>query len=310
MRGRRLSPDTYRAVTLFALAALTLIIVTGAAVRLTGSGLGCPTWPSCETNHLLPHGETGYHGWIEQGNRYLTGFVSFAVAAAVLGSLIREPRRRDLTWLSIGLVIGVVGQAVLGGITVIFDLSPPIVMAHLLLSMALVLVAVVLHHRAGQPDGPPYPVVAPEVRAMGRALVVAAGLVIFTGTIVTGAGPHGGDEHVRRLDFAVTDVARIHGIAENIFLAATLLTLWLLRRTNAPRAVHRDAQVLLAVLVAQAGVGYVQYFTGVPALLVGVHVAGATAVWIAVLRFHLRLWRHETRPADPAIVPDLLVPAG
>ena len=299
MRARRLSPEAYRTVTLFALLALTLIIVTGAAVRLTGSGLGCPTWPSCETNHLLPHGETGYHGWIEQGNRYLTGFVSVAVAAAVLGSLVREPRRKDLTWLSIGLVLGVIGQAVLGGITVIFDLSPPIVMAHLLLSMALVLVAVVLHHRAGEPDGAVVaPIVAREVRTMGRTLVVAAALVIFTGTIVTGAGPHGGDEHVRRLDFAVPDVARIHGIAENLFLLATVVTLWLLHRTRAPEETRHDAEALLAVLVAQAAVGYVQYFSGVPVLLVGVHVAGATAVWIAVLRFHLRLWRRNPLTAS------------
>jgi cytochrome c oxidase assembly protein subunit 15 len=289
----------YRRVTLFALVALGIIIVTGAAVRLTGSGLGCPTWPTCETDHLVPHGETGYHGWIEFVNRTFTGVVSVAVALAVLGSLWRVPRRRDLTWLSIALVIGVFAQAVLGGITVKVGLSPPWVMAHLLLSMVLVLAAVVLHHRAGEPDGAARPLVAPVVRAMGRARVGAAALVIFTWTIVTGAGPHGGDENVRRLDFFVPDVARIHGIAENLFLVALLVTLWLLHRTSAPEVVRRDGQVLLLVLVAQAAVGYTQYFTGVPVLLVGVHVAGAVVVWVAVLRFHLRLWRRDSDPAFP-----------
>jgi len=147
VRVPALSTAAYRTVTLFALLALAFIIVTGAAVRLTDSGLGCPTWPACEAGHLVPHGQTGYHGWVEFVNRVITGAVSIAVALAVLGSLVRVPRRRDLTWLSVGLVIGVAGQAVLGGITVKVGLSPPFVMAHLLLSMALVLVAVVLHHR-------------------------------------------------------------------------------------------------------------------------------------------------------------------
>jgi len=131
---------------------------------------------------------------------------------------------------------------------------------------------------------------------MSRVLIASAGIVLFTGTVVTGAGPHGGDEHVRRLEFAVSDVARLHGIAENLFLVAVLLMLWLLHRTNAPALVRRDGQILLAVLVAQAAVGYIQYAAGVPALLVALHVLGAACVWVAVLRFHLRLVRHEPSP--------------
>lgn len=289
MRAPQLSPATYQRVTLVALALLAIIIVTGGAVRLTGSGLGCPTWPKCESSSLVPRGETGGHGVIEFVNRVFTGLVSLAVIVAVLGSLWRTPRRRDLTLLSLGLVAGVIGQIVLGGITVLFDLWPPLVMAHLIVSMLLVADAVVLHHRAGQPDGPNVPIVAPEVRAMARWLIVATSIVIVTGTIVTGAGPHAGDDQVKRLDIAVADVARIHGVAENLFLVAVLATLWLLHRTRAPARPRRDAQVLLAVLVAQAGVGYAQYFSGVPAFLVGVHLLGATLVWIAVLRFSLRL---------------------
>jgi cytochrome c oxidase assembly protein subunit 15 len=277
-------------VTWFALAALGVIVVTGATVRLTGSGLGCPEWPNCDTGHLTPHGGTGYHGAVEFVNRAFTGLVSLLVILAVLGSLVRTPRRRDLMWLSLGLVAGVLAQIVLGGLTVRYGLSPPWVMAHFLVSMLLVADAVLLHHRAGLPDGQPvHPVVAPEVRAMGRVLIVAAALVLTTGTIVTGAGPHGGDENVHRLDFFVPDVARIHGIAENLFLVAVLATMWLLVRTRAPAPVRRGANVLLLVLCSQAAVGYVQYFTGVPVVLVAVHIVGAVAVWVAVLQFVLRL---------------------
>jgi cytochrome c oxidase assembly protein subunit 15 len=287
----QVSPAAYRRVTLVALVALGFIIVTGAAVRLTGSGLGCPTWPSCEKGSLVPRGATGYNGVVEFANRMITGVVSVAVILAVLGSLRRTPRRRDLTWLSISLVAGVFAQAVLGGISVLVDLEPPFVMAHFLLSIVLVWLAVLLHHHAGEPDGARYPVVAPEVRTMGRVLIAATILVLFTGTVVTGAGPHGGDDKAERLSFFVPDVARIHGIAENLFLLAALVTLWLLHRTGAPAPVRRRAQVLLAVLVAQAAVGYAQYFTGVPVVLVGIHVLGAVCVWVAVLAFHLGLWQ-------------------
>jgi cytochrome c oxidase assembly protein subunit 15 len=289
----RPTPAAYRRITLVALVAVAFIIVTGAAVRLTGSGLGCPTWPSCEKGSLVPRGATGANGVVEFTNRMITGVVSIAVILAVLGSLRRVPRRTDLVWLSVSLVAGVVAQAVLGGVSVLVDLEPPFVMAHFLLSIVLVWLAVLLHHRAGEPDtdAERYPVVAPEVRAMGRVLIGATILVLVTGTIVTGSGPHGGDEKAERLPFFVSDVARIHGIAENLFLLATLLTLWLLHRTAAPTVIRRSAQVLLGVIVAQAAVGYVQYFTGVPVLLVGVHVFGAVCVWIAVLHFHLGLWQ-------------------
>ena len=289
LRRVEISPEAYRRITLVALVLLGVIVVSGAAVRLTGSGLGCPTWPRCESNSLVPRGATGAHGTIEFVNRTFTGAVSVAVMLAVLGSLVRAPRRRDLTWLSLGLVAGVIGQIVLGGLTVLFDLAPPFVIGHFVVSMLLIADAVVLHHRAGEPDGDSVPLVAPEVRTMGRLLIASAALVIATGTIVTGAGPHGGDEKVRRLAFDVADVARLHGVAENLFLLATLLTLWLIHRTKAPARVRRDGQQLLVVLVAQAAVGYTQYWTGVPVVLVGVHVAGAVLVWVAVLRFTLRL---------------------
>jgi len=285
-----ISPGVYRRVTLAALVALGVIVVTGAAVRLTGSGLGCPNWPNCDAGHLSPHGDTGYHGAVEFVNRTFTGLVSVLVIVAVLGSLVRRPRRADLTWLSCGLVVGVIAQIVLGGLVVIYGLSPPWVIAHFVVSMFLVADAVVLHHRAGLPDGrPTVTAVATGVQRMGWVLVGACAAVIATGTIVTGAGPHGGDENVQRLGIAVTDAARIHGITENVFLVAVLVTLWLLSRTGAPAQIRHSGNLLLAVLFGQATVGYIQYFSGVPVVLVAVHIVGAVVVWSATLFFVLGL---------------------
>ena len=285
MRVPSLSPPAYRRVTLFALVALAFIIVTGGSVRLTGSGLGCPDWPTCASNRVVAPWQ--YHAMVEFVNRTITGLVSILVILAVLGSVVRRPRRRDLVWLSAGLVLGVIGQIVLGGLTVLFKLRPGFVMAHFLLSMVLLADAVVLHHRAGRPAGPTRRAVSRDLLALGRLEVAAAGLVILLGTVVTSSGPHGGDEHAERLPFLLPDVARLHGIAVTLFLVVTLVTLWRMRDADVPPDLFRRGEILLAVLVAQGALGYLQYFTGVPAVLVGFHIAGAAAVWVAVLRFHL-----------------------
>ncbi|MGH9226354.1 MAG: COX15/CtaA family protein [Acidimicrobiales bacterium] len=292
MQPPRLSPRAFRRLTLLAALAVAFIIVTGGAVRLTGSGLGCPDWPTCDNERIVAPIE--YHAMVEFVNRTITGLVSVAVILAVLGSLLRQPRRRDLTWLSLGLVGGVVGQIILGGLTVLFELKPQFVMAHFLLSMVLLANAVVLHHRAGQPDGDfdgegvvVRRVVPVDLVRMGWIVVVAAGLAVFLGTVVTGSGPHGGDPDVERLPLAVPDAARAHGAGVVLFLAVTVVTLLRLRKAGAPASLLRAGEVLLAVSVAQAGVGYAQYFTGVPVLLVGIHIAGAAAVWGAAVRFRL-----------------------
>lgn len=312
MRSFRLSPAAYHRVTWFALVALVFIIVTGGAVRLTGSGLGCSDWPTCEQDQLVAPLE--FHPMVEFVNRTITGLVSVAVVLAVLGSLARAPRRRDLTWLSVGLVAGVLGQIVLGGITVLFDLWPPLVMGHFVLSMVLVANAVVLHHRAGRlgpAEGPAEDgaVAERQVRALSRWMLVAAALAVLTGTVVTGAGPHGGDEDVDRLPFFVADVARIHGVAVVLFGASVLGLLALLTRTRAPAELRRQGRILLTVTVAQAAVGYTQYFTGVPVVLVGAHILGAVLVWSAALRFHLRLGGPRRAPASSTTDASRPVPA-
>lgn len=289
-----LSPDAYRRVTLFALVSLCAIVVTGAAVRLTGSGLGCSDWPTCEQGQLAPAEMSDAPAMIEFVNRTITGLVSVAAAIAVLGSLVRVPRRRDLTLLSWGLVGGVMAQILIGAMVVLLHLSPKTVIAHFLVSMVIVWNAVVLHHRAGIPDDEVRRLlpVHPSAPLMGRALVGAAAVAIFLGTVVTGSGPHTGDhkgKFIDRLPFAVSDVARLHSLAVWLFLALTVASVVQLRRLGGSDEQLRRASVLLAVIVAQGALGYTQYFTGVPPLLVGVHIAGAIAVWVATLRFALAL---------------------
>jgi cytochrome c oxidase assembly protein subunit 15 len=276
----QLSPERYRLITGVALGLLSIIVVSGACVRLTGSGLGCDDWPNCNATKFIDVSST--HAAIEQINRLVTGLVAVAVILAVLGSLARTPRRRDLTLLSLGLVGGVIGQIVLGGITVLVDLHPAAVQGHFLLSMVLQATAVALHVRARQPDGPREAVVDAPIRVHVRVLTALTLVAIVLGTIVTGAGPHAGDEDARRFGISIHRAAQIHGAAVWVTVAACLALLWRLRTRPADRAVLDGLVVAwVCVALAQAGIGYLQYFTGVPAALVAVHVAGATLLFSA-----------------------------
>jgi cytochrome c oxidase assembly protein subunit 15 len=305
------APATYRKITLLSLFALGFIVVTGGAVRVTGSGLGCPDWPTCDEGRFVAPLET--HALIEFVNRTVTGAVSVMVIVAVLAALRRRPYRRDLVRLAAGLVLGVIGQIVLGGLVVLFHLYPPLVMGHFVLSMVLVANAVVLHDRAGRPDdadpvpvAEPVPVVGAELRQLGSWLVVWSAVVLGLGTVVTGAGPHAGShegQFVERLPFAVREAARIHAVAVWILLALTLYTLWRARRDRAPASVQARGGVLLAVLCAQGAVGYIQYFNNVPAALVAVHIGGATALWVAVLRYRLGLLAPATAGIATPLAP-------
>ncbi len=274
-----ISPARYRTITVGALAALAVIIVTGAAVRLTGSGLGCDDWPNCSSERLID--VSSKHAAIEQLNRLFTGVVGVAVIAAVLGSYFRSgPRRRDLIWLSWALVGGVLANAVLGGVSVLVDLHPLAVQGHLLLSMALIVTGTVLVRRAGEPDGVErVRVVSEPTQRLTWVLFALTSVALFTGTLVTGAGPHAGDEDAARLDLDIPSVARIHGSTVMITIAMALLIAWRIRRLDdGDRPLVPAISTWLFVGVLQAAVGYVQYFNDVPELLVGIHVAGATLV--------------------------------
>ncbi len=293
IRRDGISPKEYRRISVVALALLCITVVSGAAVRLTGSGLGCDDWPNCNDSSLIDV-STG-HAAIEQINRLFTGLVSAIVIVAVLAALKRRPRRRDLTWLAVGLVGGVLAQIVLGGITVLVHLHPAAVQAHLLVSMVLVANAVVLVRRAGEPDeGRRIASVVPRTRKRVVVLTVWTAMAIIAGTVVTGTGPHAGDIDARRFDLAITTVTRIHGIVVWIAVAMALWLLWHLRRLQHDRRVL-DAPIVawFCAATAQGTVGYVQYAAGVPAGLVFVHVGGATALWAITVW----MWCSTTRVA-------------
>jgi cytochrome c oxidase assembly protein subunit 15 len=281
------SAERFRAVTVFALVMLALIVVTGAAVRLTESGLGCEDWPNCSEGELIQFGSPNQT--IEQVNRLITGLVSAAVIAAVLGSLRRRPYRRDLVWWSVSLVAGVLAQIVLGGITVLVDLHPTAVGAHFVLSQVLVACAVTLVWRARQDPGPRAVRVDHTELTLSRVAVAGATVLMFTGPIVTGSGPHAGDAKAERFGFFIPDVVRVHSINMWVFLAVVIVLLVRLARRGAPEDIQRRGRRLLAMIVAQGAIGYTQYELGIPEWLVLAHIAGATAIVGLVVWFHLGL---------------------
>jgi len=300
-----LTPGRYRAITFAALFALGAIIVTGAAVRLTGSGLGCEDWPGCSSTKLID--VSSKHAAIEQVNRLFTGLVSVAVIAAVLGSLVRVPKRRDLLWLSLGLVGGVIAQIGLGGITVLVDLHPLAVQGHMIVSLVLVANAVLLVHRASQPDGgTAVRLVSPELNRHACAIGALTAVALVTGTVVTGAGPHAGDEDVQRFGIAISSAARVHSVAVWLAVAAMVALAVRLRDRGSERAeIAEWVSAWIFVALLQGAVGYIQYFNDVPELLVGVHVFGATVLWSITVAFVLRtmpLRRVEQASSVPGTV--------
>lgn len=302
----RVSPRAFEHIATAAVWALVLTVVSGAAVRLTGSGLGCPGWPNCTASHVVAPLQV--HAWIEFGNRLINAAVSIAAVGALAAAVRRRPRRRDLTWLSVGLMVGLFAEVALGAVLVKEKLAPALVSAHFLLGLVFLANAVVLRHRAGIPDDaiPVHPVrlVDRPTLLLSRLMFIAAAVVACLGTVVTSTGPHGGDPSAPRFHFSLHGVAQIHGTAVEVFLLITVVTLWNLARTGAPRLVIRQAQYLLGALVLQAAVGYAQYLNGDPVALVAVHVAGSTAVVITVIRFYVAL---SARPEEPPMIVDELV---
>lgn len=307
------SPRTFRLIAAGSVWALALTILSGATVRLSGSGLGCPDWPSCTTTS--PVAPLELHAWVEFANRLVNAAVSAAAIGALVAALLRSPRRRDLMLLSAGLLGGLLGQVVLGGLTVVYKLAPGLVMAHFLLAVAVLADAVLLHHRAGLPDLPPTPpgevITAGRHRAMlvgrtqlflSRLVLAGTAIAIVLGTVVTSTGPRGGDPSARRFGFSLHAVAQAHGASVEVLLGLTLVMVWSLAASGAPRGVLRRAEVVIAAMAAQAAVGYTQYLSGDPVAVVAVHVAGACLLVVAVLRFHLGLAAHRivTFPDEPA----------
>lgn len=305
-RGWTPSPTAVRRVFLATLVANVGIVVTGGAVRLTASGLGCPTFPRCTDHSLVVTREMGGHGLIEFGNRMLTFALSAVVVAAVV--VAWRAGRRDLRAAALLLFGGIVAQAVLGGVTVRTGLNPVTVMAHFLLSVALIAVATRAHLlSAGQPV-PPHREVHPAVLLGGRGLLVVTALLLLAGTVVTGTGPHSGDKNAtHRLPFDLVAVTQLHADLVFLLVGLTIGLAVALQATDVPAVLRRRVRVLLGVVLAQGLVGYVQYATDLPVALVAVHVLGACLVWVAALRLVLAMTTRVATVAPGRTVQELAV---
>jgi cytochrome c oxidase assembly protein subunit 15 len=259
------------------------LVVTGGAVRLTGSGLGCPTWPECTPGSYTPvpkQAEGQLHAWIEFGNRLLT-FLLLLVALIALVIAVRVSKglknKSSIRSLALGQVLGIFGQGILGGITVLTDLNPIPVAAHLLLSMLLISGAaslrfIIVGLETQQTDTTQITLI--------RSQVVVTAVVLVLGTIVTGSGPHAGDEKTKRFSFDPRSVSVLHADFV-IILSVITIILWLLTK-SLKGVIYRRNNILLLIIFMQGVIGYLQYFTGLPELLVGFHLLGSTLTWIAV----------------------------
>ena len=253
------------------------IVVTGGAVRLTGSGLGCPTWPRCTNTSLVPHGELELHQAIEFGNRMLT-FVLTAIAVATFVAAFQSGRR-ELRRLALALALGIPAQAVLGGITVLTGLNSWLVGLHLMLSMVMVALAVLFLRRV---DHPHARWVRGALPTLAWLLFAAAWAVLYLGTIVTGAGPHAGDADTPRNGLDPLQISQLHADSVFLFVGLTVGMLFAVRAVHGVGPAWRAALVLVAVEVGQSTIGFVQYFTDLPEVLVGFHMLGAGLISAAV----------------------------
>ncbi|CAB4879439.1 unannotated protein [freshwater metagenome] len=264
------------------------LVVTGGAVRLTGSGLGCPTWPQCTPGSYtpVPHQAEGQlHAWIEFGNRLLT-FALVAVALIVLAMVLRGGRK-DLRLLALGQVLGIFGQGVLGGITVLTNLNPIPVAGHLLLSIVLISGALSLFQRRNV-SATKISNASNPISIISRVHIALAFLVIALGTIVTGSGPHAGDLQAKRFGFEIRTVAWLHADAV-IALLGLSLTLYFVNGVS--KKTKKVLRAFFIIALLQGFIGYLQYFTGIPEILVAAHLLGATLVWIAAWRIRLSIIR-------------------
>lgn len=296
-----------RRVAAAGIAVNAFIVVSGGLVRVTESGLGCPTWPRCTAESLLPAAHAGTsmsQTFIEFGNRMVT-FVLLVVAVLVLIAAVGlRDRRPDLARLAVVQPIGVAAQAVLGGFTVLTGLPPLLVGAHYLLSALVLLACVALFVRAGEGDLPVRPTVSPIAYRLATVLPYLAFAVLMAGTVVTGAGPHAGDETAPRYDFlgtrTVEVTAQVHSTLVWVTVAVVVALLVLARREG-NRLLTGRLWLLVTVIAAQGGLGYLQYALGVPAWLVLLHVAGSVTFWVAVLlvRFAARTRGEATDALSP-----------
>ena len=278
---------TVRRLAVLSLIGQTLLIVTGGAVRLTSSGLGCPTWPRCTETSLMNTPEMGIHGIIEFGNRLLT----FALAAVAVMMLVYlwnlRKERRDLFLLALGLLASIPAQAVIGGITVLTQLNPWVVGLHFLVSMALVVLATLLVNRAYGRTGRARTTVLAALPGAARpvmtAVVLFSAVAVCLGVVVTGAGPHAGDADAPRNNLDWDLIAHIHAVPAYLVTAGALFAVFLVLRGGITGPFRTAVMMLLGVTLLQGVIGFTQYYNGIPALLVGAHMLGAALLMSAAV---------------------------
>ena len=295
--AQRPAPRTMRRAALATLVANMALVATGGAVRLTDSGLGCPTWPHCLSAKV--HAPTAYHHWIELGNRMLITVLIAVGVVTVLVAWRQRPRRPDLVRLSWLLLGAVPLQAVLGGITVLTHLNPWVVMVHFLASMVMVATATLLVRRCGEGDQPATLATLPLLQLLVRGLAGLVGVVLVLGTVVTGSGPHAGDATAKRNGLDPVLVTQLHADAVFLLVGLTVALVVTFAAVRAPVPVNRAVRWLLGIELAQGVVGYVQYFSKLPSGLVEVHLIGATATAAAAAWLVLAL-RDRGPLAEPA----------
>ncbi len=279
---------------------MIIIVLSGAAVRLTGSGLGCPDWPTCFRHRLA--GSLSIHPLIEYTNRMVTVTLVILTGVTFVAALLRSPRRRDLVQLSALLILGVVADAVLGAFVVYSKLNPWLVSLHMLLSLSMVVISAILYHRSKYVygRGARANVRDPHFRAVARLLWVPFVVLLITGTMTTGSGPHAGSSQgqltARRLPFAFSSAAWVHSLAALLFIGLVgglLLSIW---NTGAPEPLQHGVRRLVVIALLQGAIGAAQYLTHVPAALVELHVAGAVSLTIGMTQFTLRQTAHDREP--------------
>jgi heme a synthase len=301
-----------RRIALAGLIASALIIPSGAAVRLSQSGLGCTNWPDCTAGRLIAGGDSGdalIHRWVEFGNRMVT-VVIFVVAIAVFVAAWRfrdtGGRRRDLVWLAAFQPAGIVAQAVIGGIVVLTKLNPFWVSLHYLATLPVLAAAVGLHVRCAEGRGPATPLVQPVVRLVAWGLVAVGSLMMIAGTLVTGTGPLAGAGDVPRYRFlGLTQVTQLHADIGWVLGTLAVVLVLVMHLSDNPRRAVRLAWIVLGLIALQGAIGYAQYFSGLPAGLVWCHVANTALIWIAILQLTFALRDRGrvtvTEAAEPAL---------
>ncbi len=294
------SPALVRRLALASLIANVLIVLTGGAVRLTGSGLGCPTWPRCTDESYTATQEMGIHGLIEFGNRGLSILVGLVAVATLGATLLARPRRRSLVTLAAWVLGLVILQGAIGGLSVRMTLNPWVVAGHFTMSMVVIATAYALWVRAGETDGPARSLVPRPLRWLATGIVATTLGLLAIGTVVTGAGPHAGDPRSPRIGIDPGLVAQLHADAVFLLLGLSIAGLLALLAAGTAPGATRAAAILIGVELAQGLVGFVQYFTALPVLLVGVHMAGACAVWLAALHLYAKTRSRGADASAPA----------